>query len=76
MHAVHAAIHAARPTEMLMIGSEGCAEGAACISGRGLDPDALERTIAQNLAVGDAIECDATGETEIFQCRRSSLNCA
>ena len=66
----------ARPAKMLVIGSECCADRAACITRRGLNPDALEGTIAQNLAIGDAIERDATGKAEIFNLVCLSQGCA
>ena len=55
----------ARLTEMLMVGSERRADGAAGIARGRLDPDALEGSIAQYLAVSHAIEGDAAGKAEI-----------
>ena len=48
-----------------MIGGECRAQRAAGIAGRRLDPDALELSLAQDLAIGDAVERDASGETEV-----------
>ena len=53
-----------------MIGRERRAERAAGVAGRRLDPDLVEAAVAQDLAVGDAIERDAAGEAEI-RLRRS-----
>src|SRR5262245_30276073 len=59
---------------MLVISSEGCAHRPASIAGCGLHPDVLKGTIAQDLAIGDAIERDATSKAEIihFICRREA----
>ena len=57
-----------------MLRRERRAERAARIAGRRLDPDVLEGAVAQDLAVGDAIERDAAGEAEIAlsPCSRAS----
>jgi len=39
------------------------AQRATGIPGRGLNPDILERTFAQNAAVRNAVQCHTTGET-------------
>ena len=41
------------------------AERAAGIAGRRLDPDVVERALAQQLAVGHAVQRDAAGQAEI-----------
>ena len=43
------------------------AERAAGVAGGRLHPDVLEGAVAQDLAVGDAIERDAAGEAEIVE---------
>ena len=42
-------------------------DGAAGVARRRLHPDALEGAVAQDLAVGHAVERDAAGETEIVE---------
>ena len=49
-----------------MIGGQRRPERAAGIAGRRLHPDVLEGAVAQHLAVGHAIECDAAGKTEVL----------
>ena len=67
LHAIECAVQSgAAWTKMLVIGGECGADRAAGITRRRLNPDALEGTIAQNLAIGDAIERDATSKAEIF----------
>ncbi len=41
------------------------ADGAARVAGRGLDPEVLERPLAQQDTIGDAVERDATRETRV-----------
>ena len=48
-----------------MVGGERRAERAAGIAGRGLHPDPVEFAVAQNLAVGDAVERDTAGKAQI-----------
>ena len=67
-HGVHCAVHLARSTEMLMVGSERRAEGAAGIPRRWLNPDALKGPIAQYFPISHAIEGDAAGKAEIVDC--------
>ena len=43
------------------------AERAAGIARGRLHPDVLERAVAQDLAVGDAVERDAAGEAEVVE---------
>ena len=49
-----------------VVGGERGAERAAGVARRRLDPDALERAVAQDLAVGDAVERDAAGEAQVL----------
>jgi len=42
------------------------ADRAAGVAGSGLDPEAIEPSFAQQLAVGDAVERDAAGEAEVL----------
>jgi hypothetical protein len=51
----------------LIIGRQSRADGAAGVSGRRLHPDIPERLLAQNFAVGDAVERDAAGQAKIFR---------
>ena len=48
-----------------MIGGKRRTERAAGIAGGRLNPDVFETPVAQHLAVGDAIERHAAGETQI-----------
>lgn len=64
-HAVEPIVDSARPAAVDVIGGECRAQRAAGIAGRWLDPDALELSLAQDLAIGDAVERDAAGETEV-----------
>ena len=50
---------------LVMDGQRG-AERAAGVAGRRLDPEALERPLAQQPAVADAVERDAAGEAEVL----------
>ena len=52
-----------------VIGRERRAERAAGVAGRRLDPDVLERAVAQHLAVGDAVERHAAGQAQILHAR-------
>ena len=56
-----------------MIGGEGRAQRAAGIAGGGLDPDVVEAPVAQDLAVGDAVQRDAAGQAQV---RHPGLRCA
>ena len=42
-------------------------EGAAGVAGRGLDPDPLKRTLAQQPAVAHAVQGHAASKAEVFQ---------
>ncbi len=53
----------------MMIGGERRAQRAAGVARRRLNPDVVEAAVAQDLAVGDAIERDAAGEAEILASR-------
>jgi hypothetical protein len=46
----------------LVPGPQGASERRACVARRGLHPDVIERTVAQQATVGDAVECDPAGE--------------
>ena len=48
-----------------MIGGKRCADRAAGIACGRLNPDVVEVTIAQHLAVGDAIQRDAAGKAQV-----------
>src|SRR5262245_4421857 len=61
LNSIQGPIRPARPTKMLVKTGECCTERPTCITRCGLNPYALKGTIAQNLAIGDAIERDATG---------------
>ena len=66
--ALHPIVHSiglARVVEDLVPSVQRRADGAAGVTGRGLDPDPLERPLAQQHAVGDAVQRDATRETRI-----------
>ena len=54
----------ARLLEVPMPGELRHAERAAGVAGRGLDPELLERALAQQPAVAHAVERDAAGEAE------------
>ena len=43
------------------------AQRAAGVAGGGLDPDVLERALAQDAAVADAVQRDAAGQAEFFE---------
>ena len=66
MHGVERAVELARLAELHVIGGERGAERAAGVAGRRLDPDALELAVAQDLAVGDAVERDAAGQAQVL----------
>src|SRR5262249_35571163 len=57
----------ARFVEIAVPEAERDAERAACVAGRRLNPDLLERSLAQQPPVADAVERDAAGEAEIAQ---------
>ncbi len=65
-HRVARAVRLARLAEVHVVGGERRAERAAGVARRRLDPDALEGAVAQQLAVGDAVERDAAGEAEVL----------
>ena len=46
------------------------AERAAGVARRRLNPDVLERPVAQNLAVADAVERHAAGHDEVLRLRQ------
>src|SRR5262245_7954921 len=59
-----------RATEVLMVSGRRCTERSTGIAGCGLHPDPLEGAIAQDLAVADAIERDATSKTKVLDAVR------
>ena len=65
-HRVRGAVGPARLILEQVIGRQRRPQGAPGIPGRRLDPDVLECTLAQHLAVGHAIERDAAGHAEIL----------
>ena len=56
----------ARFVQKLMPDEQCDAQSPARIAGGGLNPDILERPVAENLAVADAVEGDTAGEAEVF----------
>ena len=69
VHAVARAVQLPRLVLEQVIGGERRPERAAGVAGRRLDPDPLEGAVAQDLAVGDAVERDAAGQAEIASAR-------
>ena len=59
----------ARFTEQPMTRHQCGAQRASRIASRRLDPDILKPTIPQHLAIGDAVEHDATRETQLGDAR-------
>jgi hypothetical protein len=57
----------ARPSLENVSSGQRRAYGSASIACRRLNPDAFESTIAQNLAVRDAIECHTTRQTVFLE---------
>ena len=55
----------ARLVEEMVVGGERRADRAPGVTGRGLDPDAVEVDLAQDAAIGDAIERHAAREAEM-----------
>ena len=49
-----------------MPGKQRGAERAAGVAGRGLNPDVVERALAQQSAIGDAVQRHAAGQTRFF----------
>jgi hypothetical protein len=45
-----------------VMGDESGAEGAAGVTGSGLDPEAVEGLVLEDFAIGDAVQGDAAGE--------------
>ena len=66
------AVDLTRTAEMQVVGGERGTERAAGVAGRRLHPDALELAVAQDLAVGDAVERDAAGQAQIADADRSA----
>ena len=62
VHDVQDVRHQARPAGMDIISGERRAQGAAGVTGGRLDRDISKRAVAENLAVGDAVEPNAAGE--------------
>ena len=67
VHAIELVADLARLAPMNVIGGQRGPERAARVARRRLDPDALELGVAQHLAVGDAIERDAAGKTQVLR---------
>ena len=68
VRALHPIVHAvgfARVVEDLVPAVQRGADGAAGVAGRGLDPEVLERPLAQQDTIRDAVERDSTGETHV-----------
>ena len=65
-HAVEMAVELARLAEIAVIGGVGRADRAAGIAGRRLHPDAVEQVLAQQLAVGDAVQRHAAGQADVL----------
>ena len=53
--------------EIAVIGGVGRADRAAGIAGRRLHPDAVEQVLAQQLAVGDAVQRHAAGQADVLR---------
>ena len=64
-HAVPGAVAVAWRAAEIVGDRQRCADCAAGIARRGLDPHSLEGAFTQDLAVGDAVQCHAAGEAEI-----------
>ena len=62
----------ARPVLEQMVGGQRRAERAAGIARGRLDPDPLELAVAQDLAVGDAVQRDAAGQAQVLLHRSPS----
>src|SRR5262245_34168588 len=67
LHDVVLAVGVALLAEELMPTRQRGPDSAAGVAGGRLDPDVLERTVAENLAVGDAIERDAAGQAQVLE---------
>ena len=70
------AVGLARLAHEDVIGRQRRAHRAAGIAGRRLDPDVLEMAVAQNLAVGDAIERHAAGQAQVSRPGLLARGCA
>ena len=57
--------------QQLMPDEEGRSQSATCVPRCRLDPDVFKGTFAQDLAVTDTVEGDATGQHQIVQARLS-----
>ena len=66
VHAVARAVRLARLVLEQVVGGERRADRPAGIARRRLDPDPLEPAIAQDPAVGDAVERDAARQTQVL----------
>ena len=64
-HAIHMAVELARLAHEAVIGGIGRAHRAAGITGRRLHPDVVEDVLAQQLAVGDAVQRHAAGQADV-----------
>ena len=64
-----AAVGVARLLQELMPDEQGRAQRAAGVAGRGLDPEVVERPLAEQPAVGHAVERDAAGQDQVLHAR-------
>ena len=54
-----------RLPSVAMPGEQRRAERTACVAGRRLNPQSLERALAQEAAVADAVQRDAAGQAQV-----------
>ena len=60
------AIQASRLAFVKVVRGQRGTQGAARIAGSGLNPDVLKTSIAQDPAIGHAIQCHSSSETQVF----------
>src|SRR5262249_37838749 len=78
LHPVPLPICNARLVFELMPDAQGRPEGSACISGRRLNPQPLERSLPENSTIPHTVQRDAARQTQIFytgfpvQCTRKT----
>ena len=74
-HAVGDVAFDARLAGLQVIGAQRRTQRAAGVASGWLNPHALELAVAQDLAVGHAVQCHAAGETKVlcagFRCQRA-----
>src|SRR5262249_49333927 len=67
LHEVVLTVDTTLLAQELMPGRKRCPDRAASVTGRRLHPDIRERAVAQDLAVGDAIERHAARQAQIVE---------